>query len=220
MDFNKWCMKKCFTVLMILLTYNSIHAQTWEEWTKQKKTQIKYLLEQIVAFRAYDKQLKAGYDIVQQGLSTIHRIKQDDFNLHEEFFSSLKRVNPNVRHYTKVIDIILMQANIIKQCKKAIKAARGSEQLSRDELLYLDQIFRSVLDQCITLIDELTKVITNDQLQLSDDERIGRINALYSEMQEHYLFAQNFQKEVTVLATQRIHEQYDVGRMRSLHGLK
>jgi hypothetical protein len=213
-------MKKCFIVLMILFTYNSIYAQTWEEWTKQKKAQIKYLLEQIVALRFYGKQLKEGYDIVQQGLYTIHNIKQDDFDLHEEFFSSLNRVNPNVRHYAKVPGIILMQANIIKQCKKTIQAARDSEQLNKDELKYLDQVFRSVLDQCITLVDELTKVITNDQLQLSDDERIGRINALYSEMQEHYLFAQNFQKEVTVLATQRIHEQYDVGRMRSLHGLK
>jgi hypothetical protein len=213
-------MKKYFIVLMILLIYNSIYAQTWEEWTKQKKTQIEYLLEQIVALRVYGKQLKEGYDIVQQGLYTIHNIKQDDFDLHEEFFSSLNRINPNVRHYAKVPGIILMQANIIKQCKKTIQAARGSEQLNKDELKYLDQVFRSVLDQCVTLIDELTKVVINDQLQLSDDERIERINVLYSQMQEHYLFAQNFQKEVTILATQRIREQYDVGRMRSLHGLK
>jgi hypothetical protein len=207
-------------IIGVFLLTSDIHAQTWEEWTKQKKTQIKYLLEQIVAFRAYGKQLKEGYGIVQKGLSTIHSIKQGDFRLHEGFFSSLKSVNPNVRQYTKVAGIILLQSSIIKQGKKAIQTAQSSGQLNKDELQYLDQVFKGMLDQCGTLIDELTIVLTNDQMQRSDNERIGRIDALYVEMQEHYLFAQNFQQEITILAAQRISGQKDILQSRALYEIR
>lgn len=220
MAFNRFGMKSYMLIVLAFLLSNSADAQTWEEWTKQKKTQIKYLLEQIVAFRAYGKQLKEGYDIMQQGLSTIHSIKQGDFSLHEGFFSSLKKVNPNIRQYSKVAGIILLQTNIIKQGKKAIQAAQGSGQLNKNELQYLQEVFKGMFDQGVTLIDEFTKVVTDDLLQLSDDERIHRIDALYSEMQEHYLFARKFQHEISILTAQRIRGQNDILLSRALHELK
>lgn len=212
-------MKKFILTLSMIVLSCHIHAQTWEEWTKQKKTQIKYLLEQIISLGAYGKQLKAGYDIVQQGLSTIHNIKQGDFYFHDDFFSSLKRVNPNISKYTKVPAIILLQADIIRQSKQAIKSARENDLLNQDELKYLIQVYNYVLKLCITLLDDLSNVITNDQLQLSDDERVKRIDVLYSEMQEYYVFAKSFKKDINVLAIQRARNQKDIHHGRKLYGL-
>src|SRR3954463_9131175 len=81
-------------LLLLLLTIHTVcKAQTWDEWFKQKKTQVKYLEEQIIALHVNGNYLEEGYKIVQGGLSAIHDIKNGDFNLHKDYFSSLKRVN-------------------------------------------------------------------------------------------------------------------------------
>ena len=46
MAFNKEMMKKILTILLVVIALNA-HAQNWKEWTQQKKTQIKYLVDQI-----------------------------------------------------------------------------------------------------------------------------------------------------------------------------
>ncbi len=70
--------------IMILITgmilSTAAPAQTWDEWFKQKKTQKKYLAKQIVLLRLYLGYLKKGYEIADKGLTTIHNIKNGDFN--------------------------------------------------------------------------------------------------------------------------------------------
>src|SRR5258706_14560273 len=95
--------------VMCSASFCSIHAQTAEEWTQQKKTQIKYLLQQIAANKVYIDYLEKGYSIARNGLQTIQNIKKGDFNLHFNFFDSLKKVNPKIKGWAKVADIIAYQ---------------------------------------------------------------------------------------------------------------
>jgi hypothetical protein len=49
--------KKCFFLFALPLLFVQVStAQTWSEWFSQKKTQKKYLLEQVAALKIY-----AGY---------------------------------------------------------------------------------------------------------------------------------------------------------------
>jgi len=91
------------TILVILLLALSMfsYSQTVEEWTKQKKTQIKYLLQQIAANKVYLDYIEKGYGIARNGLNTIQSIKKGDFNLHSDFVSSLIKVNPKIKNYAK-----------------------------------------------------------------------------------------------------------------------
>ena len=56
-------MKIMATIACIILSTNIGHSQKWDEWFKQKKTQKKYLIQQIAALKVYLGYLKEGYDI-------------------------------------------------------------------------------------------------------------------------------------------------------------
>jgi 3-phenylpropionate/cinnamic acid dioxygenase small subunit len=58
-------------VMMFLVNASLINAQTFDEWFKQKETQIKYLVEQIGALKAYGEVVKRGYDIAHNGLTNV-----------------------------------------------------------------------------------------------------------------------------------------------------
>ena len=97
-------MRKILMILLVL-TVPCVHAQTFQEWTQQKKTQIKYLVQQIAAFQVYIGYVEKGYSIAKKGLNAISNIKHGDFSMHNDYFNSLKIVNPKIKKYWKVADI-------------------------------------------------------------------------------------------------------------------
>jgi hypothetical protein len=71
-------MKNLLLVIAIVICHVSF-CQNAQEWTRQKKTQIKYLLQQIAANKVYIEYIEKGYNIARKGLQTIHDIKKGDF---------------------------------------------------------------------------------------------------------------------------------------------
>src|SRR5688572_15796366 len=139
-------MKK-ITVILIFLCLGEIQAQTpkLKEWIKQKKTQKEYLMSQIALFQLYLGYLKKGYDIANKGLNTIENIKNGDFNLHRDFFSSLKNVNPSIANSAKVADIIAFQLYIIQNLKRVNSFCQSSRQFTADEIYYVTKVYRNML---------------------------------------------------------------------------
>ncbi|RYE55108.1 MAG: hypothetical protein EOP48_10895 [Sphingobacteriales bacterium] len=199
---------------------NSLLPQTAAEWTQQKKTQRKYLLQQIVALQTYLGYVQKGYNIARKGISTVQNIKNGEWNLHKDFFGSLSIVNPSIRKYTKVADIIAMQVRVSKQVKSLIQESRHRGLLSREEIDYVVKICDHLLAECLKNMDDLTVIITSGELEMKDDERIHRIETIYSNMQDKSVFLLSFGSSVSMLSKQRLHEMFEIELFKELNGLK
>ena len=210
---------KIYILILSLVFSILVNAQTLAEWTEQKKTQIQYLLDQIAANKVSIDYLEKGYEIARTGLNTIQNIKKGDFNLHRDFFGSLEIVNPKIKTYSRVADIIAYQVRIVKNISTTIKNLKESGQFNVDELDYSKAVFENLLDECLKNVDELYLVITSDELQMTDDERIKRIDQLYTDMQDKYSLCQSFSKECSVLAMQRLSDQVEIIMSKKLNGI-
>ncbi len=209
-------------ILIILLSLVSIQSksQTYDEWFRQKKTQKKYLLQQVAAFQMYIGYAEKGYSIAKKGLNTIQDIKHGDLKLHNSFFNSLEAVNPRIKKYSKVADIIATQISIAKQVHNTLRICRNAKQLTNTELNYLQHVFNNLLDDCAKDLDELFGLITDGEQQMKDDERIKRIDKLYDDMQDKKVFAQSFSHSAKGLSLQRRNDGYDIEIERKLNSLK
>ncbi|MEO7982569.1 MAG: hypothetical protein ABI688_00680 [Bacteroidota bacterium] len=168
------------------------------------------MLEQIAANKVYIDYLEKGYKIAHFGLQTIQDIKKGDFNLHFNFFDSLRSVNPKIKKWAKVADIIAYQLSIIKNTKQTIAAIKDAGQFTNDELDYCKKVFDNLLNECLKSIDELVMIITDGQATMKDDERMKRIDKLYLEMQDKYSFAASFSNEMGLLSEQRLNERAEI----------
>lgn len=200
--------------------FKPLAAQTSNEWFNQKSTQKKYLLQQIAALQVYFGYAKKGYNIVSGGINTIRNIKNGDLNLHRDFFNRLKNVNPAIRRYVKVADIIAYQAKIIKQTKVTLQQIRETKQFTEAELDYCKQVFDTLLDGCLKTVEELILVTTSGELEMKDDERLKRIDRIYADIQDKYSFTCSFSEEISLLAVQRLGEQKEINRSKLINGLK
>ncbi|MCA6446315.1 MAG: hypothetical protein IM562_04060 [Chitinophagaceae bacterium] len=203
-----------------LFAFHSSNAQTTDEWLNQKSTQKKYLLQQIAALQVYIGYAKKGYTVVTSGINTIRNIKNGDLNLHRDFFNRLKNVNPAIRRYAKVADIIAYQVKIIKQTKMTLQQIKETKQFTETEVDYCKQVFDNLLDECIKTVDELILVTTSGNLEMKDDERLKRIDSLYADVQDKYSFACSFSDDMGILAVQRLGEQMEINRSKLINGIK
>lgn len=214
-------MKRVIFLIGLLAFSHQLFAQTFDEWFHQKKTQIKYLLQQIAANEVYIQYLQKGYKIAESGLNTINNIKHGDFALHNDFFSSLKNVNPKIKNWAKVADIVSFQVQIIKQTKSAVQHIQASDQFTSTEITYLQNVFNHLLNECSKNINALIDVMTSGQTesnsyQMTDDERIKKIDGIYNDMQDKLSFSKSFSFDAAMLAMQRMQEATDVKVMRKL----
>ncbi|MBO9573980.1 MAG: hypothetical protein J7497_17465, partial [Chitinophagaceae bacterium] len=197
-----------------------LKAQAFKEWFEQKKTQIEYLVNQIAALQVYTNTIEKGYSISHEGLTIIGNIKKGDFSLHSDYFSSLNRVNPTIKSYWKIADIIQTEVNIIKSYNWQNKLLRNSGLFTSDEVKYCSSVFTNLLGGCNDIIDQLMAIITDGQLQMKDDERIERIDDLHVKIKDKERFIQSFGSEISMLTVQRVTDQNDVKVLRSLLGIE
>ena len=214
-------MKKLIILFAIIfICLNSLTAQIISETFNQKATQRQYMLQQIAALKVYISYAKKGYNIVSGGLHTIRDIKKGDFNIHSSFFNSLKTVNPKIARYQKVADIISYQLRIVKQIKQTLAYIRESKQFTTEEIEYNRKVFDFLLQECVESINELLTIITSGELEMKDNERLVRIDKLYTDMQDKYTFSTVMSEDMALLAAQRMGEYWEIQKSKLINGIK
>lgn len=213
-------MKKFLIIIVVIAIPALSFSQTTAEWLQQKKTQRKYLIQQIVAFQTYLGYLKQGYDIAQKGISTVQHIKNGEWNLHRDYFGSLKTVNPSIIKLRKVAELSAMLVKTVKQTKSLISYTQITNDFNTDELKYVERTGEKIISECLETINELMTVITSGEVEMKDDERIRRIEKIYAQTQEQYVFQQSFGNSVTMLSKQRLRERLEIEASIHLNGLK
>lgn len=184
-------------------------AQTWNEIFKQKKTQKKYLIQQIAALEVYIGYARKGYEIVGDGLHLVRQITGGEFSLHKAFFASLGLVNASVSRSPAVAEILdrgLSLLGIVKSWKHDL--------LNESGVAYVSLVKSGLLAECASELEDLLVVITSGKLEMSDDERLGRLEALRLSMEDKYGFALSFSADLNHLVKLREREQYSIDQIR------
>ncbi len=212
-------MKKLCLTIIILATCFAGQSQSpnWNEWFRQKKTQRKYLIQQIAALKVYLEYLKKGYDIAQKGLTTIGDIKNGTFNLDKDYFNSLKQVSPVVRNSPKVNSILIYQHTIIKEFRKLYDDSRKDHNLTQEEVRYIENVYHKILTECDDSIDELTLITTSGEAEMKDDERLLRLDKVHEDMLEKYAFTQDFTTSTRLLSLKRAKEKKQIKELEELY---
>jgi len=209
--------KIAFILFVTFFSISTLHSQTWDEWFRQRKTRIKYLLAQIAKFEVYLKLADKGNDIMQDGLTLISDIKKGDLSLHTVFFNHLKTVSPAVKNYSKVADMLTMQIKILTDYKIYAKQFKSSGVFSDNEIEYLNSVFTSLQNRVLEDADQLLILLTDAELQMKDNERLKRIDKLYTETSEQYEFLYGFGQRVQLQTLQRQRELKDMETLKKIY---
>ncbi len=208
-------MKKIITLLIIL----SACITTRSSAQSQEVQQLLLNVEKLAQFKQILSDMKKGYQIVSTGYSTIKDLSQGSFSLHKTFLDGLMTVSPLVKKYRRVADIINNQVMIVKEYKNAFGRFKQNGNFNPGEIEYVGKVYSNLFKQSLNDLDELTIIITDSKLRMSDDERLEAIDKIYSNMQDKLLFLRHFNNNTTILAVQRAREKSDAVTMKKIYGI-
>lgn len=202
--------------MVLTMSFQNVTAQKWDEWFKQKKTQKEYLIQQIAALRVYLEYLKEGYDIAKKGLTIVGDIKEGKFDLDLEYIESLGNVNSGISGSAKVSSIIAYQRLIILEFRMLRDLTSSTDFMTRDERNYIADVYANMLHESEFTLQELDRLLSNSDFEMKDDERLKRLDMLYLDMKDKYVFTRAFSNSTQLLIEQRGKEQSEADSYRKL----
>lgn len=204
-------MKKLTAILFILVFINPSFAQTKEAsqliLNYEKLQQLENILDNMYK----------GYKILQKGYNTIKDISEGNFNLHQVFLDGLLAVNPQIKDYYRIPQIIKYQRLLVKEYKASWNVLRNDDHLTAEELQYIEKVYSNLFDQSLKDLDELIMATTASKLRMSDDERLQVIDRVFLNMEDKLSFLRYFNSGAQLLCLQRAKAKSNIQTIQKLH---
>lgn len=185
----------------------------------QLTEQLSFDVEKLASIKSTLQEMYQGYEHLQKGYTRIRDIVKDNFNLHEVFLDALWVVSQSVRSDPRLEEIFSTEYRIVALYRTATTGAGVSPVWTSQELGYIDGTLGSVLGRSQQAIDELTMVTTDNELRMSDAERLSALDRIATELRQELAFMQQFNNELAIETARRNREMNDVNTLKTLYGL-
>lgn len=185
----------------------------------QELQQLLLDIEKLTQFKSILSDMKTGYQIYQRGYGTISSLSHGNFKLHDVYLNGLLEINPAVKNYGRVAEIISQQASLISEYKTAFSRFKQSGFFSAGELDYMGKVYGQLVKQSLDNLDELTTILTASKLRMSDNERLRAIDRIYASSTDKLQFLRYFNRNGVMLSLQRTRENGDATSLKQLYGI-
>jgi len=193
-------------------------AQLLGGFFSQQSRKEQLMAEQIAACQLYLAELRRGVRIAETGLRSASDLKSGTLGLHTTYFNSLQQISPGVQNNPKAKAIAGIGQQIAATFDQEIAFQQKANVLSRTEQDYIRQVYQNLLTKCGEDLSELRDVLTPGKLELTDAQRLERIDHLYASMQDKLAFSGSFTSKCHGLALWRQQAARDRQALRKLYG--
>ncbi|QQL50157.1 TerB family tellurite resistance protein [Mucilaginibacter ginkgonis] len=185
----------------------------------QELQQLILNIEKLTQLKGIFRDMQTGYQIYQQGYGNISQLSKCNFDLHSVYLNGLMAVNPMVRNYGRVAEIISQQVSLITEYKSNYNRFRQSRLFSTDELTYMGNVYSDLVKGSLQNLDELSNILTAGKLRMSDDERLRAIDRIYASSSDKLQFLRQFNRQGILLSIQRTKDAAETRTLKQLNGV-
>ena len=198
-------------IILLIIPVFASYGQT------QEATQLLLNYEKLKQLEEILDNMYKGYKILTQGYNRIKGIAEGNYKLHQVFLDGLLAVNPTVRKYKRIPQIIAYQQLLVKEYRRAYGRFRDDENLTAAEIRYITNVYEHLIKQSLKNLEELTMIITASQLRMGDDERLAAIDRIFFDMVDKASFLRHFNNSTQLLIIQRAKEKSEVDALKKLN---
>ena len=209
-------MKKILVILTFIVSLHPIVSRA--QSTGDLVEQLVLDFQKLQDMKAILQDMYTSYKILDQGYTRIKNIAQGQFNLHKAFLDGLLAVSPAVKNYYRVGEIIQAEYNLVREYKASSSRAHGSGLFTDSELGYIDGIYSTLFKRSLQSIDELTMVLTDDVLRMSDAQRLAAIDRVYGEINGQLQAVRQLNNATSVQVLQREKTINDIKTLKQFYG--
>jgi flagellin-specific chaperone FliS len=140
-------------------------------------------------------------------------------DLYSEYFQELWQVKSVIGDYHKVQEIIARQQEILNGYQQGLGRFRQDPHFSPAELGQIVSVYGGILTASEKNLEALTTVIQGFALQMTDQQRLARIDEAGAGMDRTWRDMQVFTNQNELISLQRAQDESDYQSLRKLYGL-
>jgi hypothetical protein len=213
-------MKKLIKVLLASLVWVAVTPKiSRAQSIAQDLEQLSLDYRKLAGLKSILKQMYTGYEVVSKGYVAVRDISKGSFSLHEAFLDGLMIVSPAVRQYPKVAGIINDQAMLVSEYKSAYTTFKSDPHFNPDEIGYMMDVYNNLISGSLKNLNDLSMVITDSKVRMSDAERIRAIDRIYTDSHSQLDFLRAFNDRGYAVALQRSEQANDQQTLKTLYGI-
>jgi len=144
--------------------------------------------------------------------------KQKD--LYQNYFNELWKVKDVLSYYHRIKEIIQQQIALVKEYHKAWNGVQQDGHFTKDEVLYIGQVYSGIIDASLKNLDQVALVINSFTTQMTDAKRMEIINRAADAMQTNLNDLRSFNSQNILLSLQRSKDENDVAVVKKMYGLQ
>ncbi|HVS95203.1 MAG TPA: hypothetical protein VHE54_01920 [Puia sp.] len=175
--------------------------------------------EKLSSLKATLQDMYQGYQTLQQGYTRIRDIARDNFTLHQAFLDAMWLLSPAVRGDPRLEAIINTEYRVVQEYKAGMARVAGSAIFSPAELSYLSGVFSNILQQSTQAIEELTMITTDNELRMSDAQRLQAMDRIDAEVKDELGLLERLDNEVAIETVRRNKEANDIHTLKAFYGI-
>jgi hypothetical protein len=176
-------------------------------------------IEKLTQLKSILTDMKTGYQIYNQGYGAISSISKGNFGLHSTYLNGLMAISPAIKNYSKVADILIEQAALIKAYKTASANFKSSGSFSVSELSYMSDVYTNLVTKSLDDLDELSNVLMAGKLRMSDADRIKAIDRIEASSSDKLSFIRKFNNQGVALSLQRSKDANETNTLKQLYSI-
>ncbi|HEY4287979.1 MAG TPA: hypothetical protein VGN00_12830 [Puia sp.] len=175
--------------------------------------------EKLTSMKSTLQDMYSGYEKLKNDYTRVRDIAKANFSLHQVFLDSLWILSPSVGGDPRINEILNTEYLIVAGYKSASARLATSHAFTEQELEYIINNYSALLQRSVQAVEELTMILTDHQLQMSDAQRLQAIDRIHTDVRAQYNAMLNFSNSLSVQAAQRQKETNDINTLKQLYGI-
>jgi hypothetical protein len=159
--------------------------------------------QQVAALEVLLNRQQKGYQVIESGLSSICSITGDEFNLHQNYYTNLATVNSAITQTPESAAILSTESQILDELSAALTRWRQSPYLSPTDLAFATRMNSVIINMATLQISIFDTLISNNNLTMTDDQRVEMINQINQQAVSLFNYSQSFITSVDLLILDR-----------------
>lgn len=140
--------------------------------------------------------------------------------LYGKYFDELTRVKSAIAYYHRIRDITQRQGDLVAEYREAKSLFAKDKHFSAEELDYMEEVFRGILDASLKNIDQLLLVVNSFKVQMDDAKRLEIIEEVAIKIDQNYFDLKEFNTRQVKLSLSRAKEAGDLNIIKKLYGIQ
>lgn len=140
--------------------------------------------------------------------------------LYGKYFDELARIKSAIAFYQRIRDITQRQADIVEEYRQAKSLFAKDKHFRPDELGFMEDVFKGVLDASLKNIDQLLLVVNSFKVQMDDAKRLEIIEQVAVKIDQNYFDLKQFNARQIKLSLSRAKEAGDLNIIKKLYGIE